>query len=161
MMVMMKPRTATLYALLLVAVLSLLYTIPAMGAGNKTENVFLPVDYVVEDPCSGEAIQLSGTQHLTIHTHTDKDGITRTTVNFNFQGVSGVGLTSGQLYQAQSNATSIEIQPTDLLQTYVTNFSLVEKGSGISFLFHQTVQIRIDENGEFELRAENIFSECK
>jgi len=160
-MVMMKPKTATLYALLLVAVLSLLHTIPATGAGNKTENVFLPVDFAVEDPCTGETIQLSGTQHLTIHTKTDNDGITRTTINFNFQGVSGIGLTSGQLYQAHSNATSIEIQPTDVLQTFVTNFSLVEKGAGISFLMHQTVQIRIDENGEEELIAQNIFSECK
>ena len=161
MMGMMKSRTATLYALLLVAVLSLLLTIPATGAGNRTENVFLPVDYVVEDPCSGETIQLSGTQHFAIHTNTDKDGITRTTVNFNFQGVSGIGLTSGGVYQAHSNATSIDFQPTDHLQTYVTSFSLVEKGSGISFLFRQTFHFWIDENGESQLRAENVFRECK
>ena len=134
---------------------------PAHAATSTITNIDGPVDWTVEDPCTGETVQLSGVSHVVVHRLVENDGTVRTTVHQNLAEVRGVGLTTGTSYRVHSNVTGIDVQPVDALLTYVTNFSLTSQGDAVNTIFHQTVQIRLQEGGGQILRVENIFAKCQ
>ena len=63
------------------------------------DNVTVPIDEVVIHPCTGEEIAFSGDAHIVFHVTVDDSGGVHGTAQSNLQGVSGVGLTSGDVYR--------------------------------------------------------------
>ncbi len=63
------------------------------------ENVSVPIHEVIIHPCTGEEIAFSGEAHFMFHVTVDDSGGVHGTSQSNLQGVSGVGLTSGDVYR--------------------------------------------------------------
>ncbi|HYP39919.1 MAG TPA: hypothetical protein VEX13_06125 [Chloroflexia bacterium] len=63
------------------------------------ENVTVPIHEVIIHPCTGEEIAFSGEAHVMFHVTVDASGGVHGTSQSNLQGVSGVGLTSGDVYR--------------------------------------------------------------
>jgi hypothetical protein len=81
----------------------LLGSVPVVpGSAQATtihENVTIPIQEVVIHPCTGEEIAFSGEAHFMFHVTVDASGGVHGTSQSNLQGVTGVGLTSGDLYR--------------------------------------------------------------
>jgi hypothetical protein len=77
----------------------------APGSAEATtihENVTVPIEGVTVHPCTGEEIAFSGDSHTVSHVTIDDSGGVHGTSHTNLQGVTGVGLVSGDVYRIQS-----------------------------------------------------------
>jgi hypothetical protein len=61
----------------------------------------------IYDVCTGEWIYLSGTEHMVIHgLYNPSTGTSTTIINSNYEGVSGVGETTGNTYRVVSTVAA-------------------------------------------------------
>ena len=77
----------------------------APGSAEATtihENIRVRIEGVTVHPCTGEAIAFSGDRHTISHVTIDDSGGVHGTSHTNLQGVTGVGLVSGDVYRIQS-----------------------------------------------------------
>jgi hypothetical protein len=124
---------------------------PALpGSAQATtihETVTVPIHEVIVHPCTaarpyGEEIAFSGEAHFMFHVTVDASGGVHGTSQSNLQGVSGVGLTSGEVYQLirQDGDTSNFTGAEDI--TGVQTNLVVGSGPDNNFIFqvieHQT-----------------------
>lgn len=127
---------------------------PPLWAATSTT---IPLDAIRSGDCTGEDVELSGTIHLVSQLQPDGSEVS----HFNFQGVSGVGLTSGTKYRA-SSVDHVRLAapfPSDI--TSVRSLRLISRGPEddllVRFLFHITV----NANGEVTAEVEDVTSKCK
>ncbi len=135
-------------------------------------NVFIPWESFVFVPCAngglGEDVHLTGTLHvLTTFVEDASDDIPgfHSQSQSQPQGVSGLGLVTGDTYRATGmlrsslNATA----PGSLAfeQTFVNNFQFIGLGQGNNFLIHQTFHLTRNANGDVSAFIENFTVECK
>jgi hypothetical protein len=139
---------------LAIALVWLILMSPPLWAATSTT---IPLDAIRSGDCTGEDVELSGTIHLVSQTQSDGSEVG----HFNFQGVSGVGLTSGTTYRA-SAVDHVRLGapfPSDIHS--VRSLRLISPGPEdnllIKFLFHITV----NANGEITAEVEDVNSECK
>src|SRR5919112_5060673 len=116
----------------------------------------IPLEGIRSGDCTGEDVELSGTIHLVSQLQPDGSEVG----HVNYQGVSGVGLTSGTTYRA-SSVDSFRLAapfPSDI--TSVRSLRLISPGPDddllVKFLFHITV----NANGEITAEVEDVDSEC-
>ena len=106
------------------------------------ENVTIPIQEVAIHPCTGEEIAFSGEAHFMFHVTVDASGGVHGTSQSNLQGVSGVGLTSGDVYRliGQDGDTSNFTGAEEI--TGVQNTRFVGPGPDnnftVQFVEHQT-----------------------
>ena len=133
-----------------------------------TENLKVPIDLTVFVPCAdegaGEFVELSGNLHTLTHVTEDSAGGVHLKVHFQPQGISGVGLTTGDSYRATGvtqehiNENSGGLPFTD---TFVNNFRIIGQGPGNNFLVHENFHITVNENGVVTAFVDNFSVECK
>lgn len=126
-----------------------------------------PVNILAFLPCAlggaGEFVQISGTVHALIHTTINGNNF-QSTMNFNPQGVIGVGLTTGDKYQGggvthiQSGGSFVNGQSTD---TFVNIFDFHVPGPGNNFTLHQTFHVTLNADGTATASVDNETIECK
>ncbi len=127
---------------------------PPLWAATSTT---IPLDAIRSGDCTGEDILLSGRIHLVSQLQSDGSEVG----HFNYQGVSGVGLTSGTTYRASTvdHFRLVAPFPSDI--TSVRSLRLISPGPEddllVRFLFHITV----NANGEITAEVENVNIECK
>jgi hypothetical protein len=134
-------------------------------AYTYTESAEYPFDAVLNVPCAnngvGEDIAISGTLRVVIHTTIDGSGGSHTTYHAASEGVTAVGLITGDTYQV-TGMTGHAINVTAGSEsTFVDSFNIVGPGPGNNFLFHQTVHVTINANGEVTVSHEDTRVECK
>jgi hypothetical protein len=120
----------------------------------------VPLEAIVFNNCTGdtgEEVKLSGTIHLVSQTQRDGSEVG----HFNWQNVSGVGLTSGTTYRA-STVDNFRLKapfPSDIHS--VRSLHLIGQGTEdnllIKFLFHITV----DANGEIRASIDDVSVKCR
>ena len=117
----------------------------APGSAEATtinENVIVPVNSVTVNPCTGEEIAYSGEAHFMFHITFDDAGGAHGTSRNNLQGVTGVGLVSGDVYRivGEAGGTSNFTGATEV--TTVQNTLFVGPGPDnnfrAQFIFHTT-----------------------
>jgi hypothetical protein len=93
-------KTVRLLSALLSALLLALALASAADAALAwpASNIRMPVHFLRSADCTGETVEISGTIHLLNQVEADGSLIG----HFNYQGVTGLGLTSGALYQAST-----------------------------------------------------------
>jgi len=147
----------------------------ALNSSNKlsakaevyTSNEKIPADLLIFIPCAnggaGEYVELSGFLHATTH-------VTVTGNNFHVkyhtqpQGISGVGQTTGDKYQAtgvtqeQYGGSFVNGQYED---TYVNNFKIIGQGTGNNYLIHESLHVTINANGTVTTLIDNFTADCK
>ena len=143
-------RKFALIALLIVApgLTNLAPRAPAQADG--AQNTIVPVHFTVFNPCAGEAVDLSGAAYLMAQVTTDTNGGTHVVTHFNYQGLSGTGLTSGKKYRLSDADQSVfnTLGPPPLEFTVVSTFELIGQGPGNNFLIHFTGHVTVNAKGE-------------
>jgi hypothetical protein len=150
---------------LVFAVLLLVVGVPVFA--EVTTNITVPFNSTVFIPCAnggvGEQVQLSGDLHILIST-TITDTTLHLTQHFQPQGVTGVGLVTGDKYQA-TGVTRTDMNtngtPFPFNTTLVNNFRIIGQGRGNNFLVHATVHTTVSANGDVTAEVNNTSTECK
>ena len=120
-------------------------------------SVFIPC----ADGGNGELVVFEGFLHsLTAETF-DRNGGVHIKTHFQPQGLTGVGLTTGEKYQA-TGVTQDQFN-AKLGQTYtlVNNFRIIGQGPGNNFLVHETYHFTINANGTVTVGHDNFTVDCK
>ena len=131
-----------------------------------TTNDFVPFAQPVLVPCAnggaGEVVLISGTLHIQNHI-TINDNRASIKVHFQPQGAGGVGLTTGDKY----NATGVT-QEHDSLPltngaaefTFINNFRIIGQGPDNNLQVHQTVHVTVNANGDVTTIVDNSTVDC-
>ena len=130
---------------------------------NNTVNLSLSVFI----PCAaggvGEIVDLSGPLH-TLVTFTVNGNNVSGYFHFQPQGISGIGETTGEKYQAtgvtaESLASSLQSAQANF--TSINNFRIIGQGTGNNFLVHETLHLTINANGTVTVLHDNFMIDCK
>jgi len=143
----------------------LLTGMPAYAAVVTNSSVPITLDVFV--PCAnggaGEMIEVSGFLHILSSTTVDKAGGIHVSEQFNPQGVTGVGLTTGDKYNATGltrddfSTTSSGAQQL----TFINRFDMVGQGPGNNFSVHETEHLTILPDGTVTVSFDNLSITCK
>src|SRR5918999_739679 len=152
-------RTITRFVLLALSGLAIalvwlsLMSSPLWAATSIT----IPLDGIRSGDCTGEDVQLSGTIHLVSQTQPDGSVVG----HFNYQNVSGVGLTSDTTYRA-STVDTVRLEapfPSDIHS--VGSFRLIGQGTNDNLLVNALFHITVDANGEVRASIEDLDTQCR
>jgi hypothetical protein len=157
----MKKTTATLIGALAVSLIAL---IPARAAVVVNEKIDL-TGFLVFVPCAdggaGELVEFEGNLHVLIAETADNKGGFHVKMHFQPQGLSGVGLSTGDSYQATGVTQDHLNLKAGVTYTYVNNFRMIGQGPGNNFLVHDTYHVTVNANGELTVEHINSSVECK
>lgn len=130
---------ASLAAVLLAAALS------SAGVVSNT-TVPIPPNRVLFDSCTGEGVLVTGEIHQVIVQTTDANGGTHTDMEFNVEGVSGIGLITGTQYRGIHTETHSSNSSDSGASEFTTviDIKLIAEGSASNLtirdvLIHTTV----------------------
>lgn len=161
-------KTLISYAFpLAVGILGTFHASLAMAA--VTSNVITPIETAAYVPCAnngtGEIIDLSGNLHALFVTNTSNSGNITLKYHFQPQGLSGVGRTTGAIYNAtgvtQATTTYDGITGYPFETTYVNNYRLIGQGSAANYSVHSTFHVTINANGTVTAIVDNTTVNCK
>jgi hypothetical protein len=113
----------------------------------------MPLDFIRSADCTGELVEISGMIHFVNQTRADGSVIG----HFNYQNVTGLGLTSGHTYQT-SAVDHIQLGGSDV--TSVANFYLISRGSGSNLLVQVLYHITINGNGDVTVSIDDLNTQC-
>ena len=141
--------------------------IRAAATTTKT-NEIVPIGIAVFVPCAngglGEVVQAAGYLHINTHT-TINDNRVHVKTHSNPQGVTGVGLTTGDKYQGTgvtqdtNNFDAVDGFPFTF--TFVNNFRFIGQGRGNNYTVHENFHVTVNANGETTTVVDNFKAECK
>jgi hypothetical protein len=138
---------------------------PALAAVTTNESV--PFNLTVFVPCAnggaGESVVLSGSLHV-LATATINGNNVSSSTHTQPQGVSGLGLTTGDKYRATGVTrydTNFDNVDFPIVTTYVNNFRIIGQGPGNNFTVHQTIHMTINANGDVTADVDNYKIDCK
>jgi hypothetical protein len=98
---------------------------------------------------------------MVVHTTLDGSGGFHSLVEDNPQGVSGIGLTTGQLYQATGVTLAQFNGKVGAESTFVNNFRVISRGPGSNFLVHANIHGTLNANGELTAFVDHVSIECQ
>ena len=129
------------------------------------ENDSVPFNLTLSIPCAnngaGEDVILTGYLHALISVTANKAGGFHVKTHFQPQGVKGIGLITGDSY----NATGVTQDEFNVAagyeETFVNNFRIIGQKSGNNFLVHEVIHITINANGVVTASIDNFSADCK
>ncbi len=136
---------------------------PASAAAQSTTT---PFEAVIPDPCTGEDVLVSGSVHMVGEVHQDAHGGYHINGHYNFQGISGVGLSTGTAYHWTGGARiAVHYGCGDLCsppfeQTSGSNFELVGQGATPNEQVHALTHITVNANGVLTAEVQAFRMEC-
>ncbi len=106
-------------------------------------------------------MKLSGDLHTLLrYTESARGGI-HVASHFQPQGISGVGETTGDKYQA-TGVTQDEFNATvGVEETFVNNFRIIGQGSGNNYLVHSVFHITFNANGSITAFVDRLSVDCR
>jgi hypothetical protein len=122
--------------------MALLTAVSAGARADVATDESIPVSFTLADPCTGELIAFSGNIHVTSSTTTNSSGGIVVSQHINYQGVSGVGLISGDYrLTGTENDKTLLTNGADVV-TQEDSFNIISEGSSpnslMKTLFHVT-----------------------
>jgi hypothetical protein len=153
-------------SLIISAFAALLLTgMPAYAA--VVTNSSIPITLTVFVPCAnggaGEFIEVSGFLHVLSSLTVDKNGGFHISEHFNPQGVTGLGLTTGDKYNG-TGVTRDDFSATSsgVVQfTFINRFDMVGQGPGNNFSVHETAHTTVLPDGTVTVSFDNFSATCK
>ena len=140
---------------------------PTFAALASTTSDVFPVEIAQFVPCAnggtGEIVVVSGNLHQVLTTVISENGNITVRGHFQPQGISGVGLTTGDKYQATGVTQFSETfgAPFPVTSTFVNNFRFIGTGAGNNLLIHEVAHLTIDANGVVRVDVDNFSQECR
>ena len=160
----LRYKLSLLVVIMLMAALML--PTSAQAAVEVNESIDL-TDFQVFVPCAnggaGEVISLDGPLHILITFTINGKNVSGKT-HFQPQGLSGVGLDTGDKYQATGvtqDRFKASLQNGQFNATFVNNFRMIGQGPGNNFLVHENFHVTVNANGEVTADVGNFRIECK
>jgi hypothetical protein len=158
-----KPVTSLLIALAMMLASGVAWV--EARATVFTDNVRVPFETIVFVPCAaggiGEEVYLSGSLHLLFRTTFDNRGGFHSKFHAQPQGLSGIGLTTGDKYQGTGVTQDNFNGRVGSTYTFVNNFWIIGQGSGNNLQIHENLHITVNANGEVTVFVDNFRVECK
>ncbi len=154
-------RLLLLPAALLVVATS--FPAPAPALAQTTVNITLSVPAtVIQNPCSPEAVVLSGDLHLVIHVTEDNRGGYHMEVETNTEGLSGTGLTTGVSYRASETTGDSWYAgvPFPSVYTSTKDTELLSQGDTDNFLMHFDLHVTVNADGVLSALVDNLRAGC-
>lgn len=138
---------------------------PMPACQDTTTCVNQPLDRIVANPCTGEPVHVTGTQHVTEQATLSSSGMLRITTYENFQATSGIGMIFGALYNVDEEVHSFDrfVPATDSLEIVLDdhhNVISTQPAQAPNFLMHSRIRVVITESG-VEVKLEDIDAECR
>jgi hypothetical protein len=144
---------STIFGLSLIASL-FLHVSPASALGATSTD--LPLYFLRSADCTGEIVEISGTIHMVNQIQADGSVMG----NFNYLNVSGVGLTSGNTYQANAVDHVRLSAPFPSSITSVRSFLLISRGSSSNLLVTILYHVTVNANGEVTISIDDLNTQC-
>ncbi len=146
-------------------IIALLMSGPVLG--EVVTNAEFPFTLSVFVPCAaggaGEVISMSGNLHVLFSVTVNGNNV-HFQSHFQPQGISGVGLTTGEKYQATGVTrfdTNADVVDFPLNFTFVNNFRMIGQGPGNNLLVHENLHVTINADGTVTAFHDNFSVECK
>ena len=136
------------------------------SAITLNSNVSIPIELLVFVPCAaggvGEVIDVSGPLHVLQTLTISNSGNVSDLFHFQPQGISGVGLSTGDKYQA-TGITQFKDHFNGLpfSSSFINNFYMIGQGPGNNFKVHETFHFTVNANGDLTAFVDNFFVTCK
>ena len=137
------------------------------AAATFTASVKIPINIDVFIPCAdggaGEVVFLSGNLHDMFHITVNDNRFTVSVVS-NPQGVSGVGLTTGDEYHGTGVGRFTQTGSFvngQLSFTSVNSFKIIGQGRGNNLLIQANFHITFNADGEVTVVVDNFSGECR
>ena len=136
-------------------------------ANATTSNLTIPIDLTIFAPCAndgaGEFVHITGGVHIVDHITVNDNHVTLRQHN-QAQGISGVGLTTGDLYhetgKTESTAT-FQLDGTQNESTFINRVRLVGQGPNNNFVLQKHDHATINNNGEITSNHTSFSVECQ
>ena len=140
---------------------------PSLAATATTTSERIDNSFLGHVPCAnggaGENVEFSGTLHVTEHRSISNSGHMVIHFTFNPQGITGVGLVTGDTYRSVGQTGLIVRwragQPFS--NTYSNNFLVIGPGKGNNFLVHELIQVASNAHGDVTAEVVKIEILCK
>ena len=140
---------------------------PELAAIVSTFNEVVPIDITTFVPCAnggaGEFVQAVGRLHQVFTTVINANGTVTVRSHNQPQGLTGVGLTTGDKYQATGVTQSTDQvgAPFPAVSTFINNFRFIGAGSNNNLLIHEEGHLTINANGTLTVFVDHISEECR
>jgi len=140
---------------------------PTLAALVSTTNEVVPVDITTFVPCAnggaGEFVEAVGRLHQVFTTVVNANGTVTVRSHFQPQGLTGVGLTTGDKYQATGVTQSTDQvgAPFPVVSTFINNFRFIGTGPNNNLLIHEEVHLTINANGVLTVFVDHLSEECR
>ena len=140
----------------LLPVLILMLSIASPASALRATSTDMPLHFIRSADCSAEEVEISGTIHMLNQTQADGSVIG----HFNYQNVSGIGLSSGNTYRA-SAVNQVQLKapfPSSIASSQ--SFQLISRGSDSNLLVHVLYHITVNANGEVTASIDDLRMQC-
>jgi hypothetical protein len=137
---------------------------PAQAQTNGAVSERFPIDQVIDgSACAGEDILVEGTLHTVNHFTLQDDGTYHVNSHFNFAGVKGVGLTSGDNYVVSASEVIVEnrVQSGQIVGGIVDVTLVIGKGQLDNQVALALFHYIIDAEGNFKVDTVNFHFKCQ
>ena len=140
---------------------------PDLAAGVSETNDVDISDITTFVPCAnggaGELVQAVGRLHQVFTLVINANGSLTVKGHFQPQGLTGVGLTTGDKYQATGVTQQIDHFGAGfpIISTFINNFRFIGAGPGNNLLFHEESHVTINANGVITALVDHISLECR
>ena len=124
----------------------------ALGATSDQ----MPIYFLRSADCTGEVVEISGTIHVVNQIQADGSVMG----HFNYQDVTGLGLTSGDTYRVSAVDNIRLSAPFPSSITSVQSFHLISRGSGGNLLVQVSYHITVNGNGQVQAFIEELSMQC-
>jgi hypothetical protein len=132
------------------------------GFTSFTVSESVPLETMAFGDCSGEMVELSGSVHFLYHMTQSANGGYNFRYQSNFQGVSGVGLTTGTSYRAMETfSDAYHSNSLQFNETVHQRVKLVAQGSADDLAVNFTFHITANATGEITAVFDRFSFDCR
>ena len=141
----------------------------ASGSLAYTDHVSLtvPSQFAIQDRCAGgrfgEIIVFQGDQHLTFTETSTANGHLSTKLQWNAEGITGIGQYTGFTYRATgvTQDHTVSGAPLPYSETMINNNHIIGQGQATNMDLHETVHITVNANGDVTAYVTDYNFDCK
>lgn len=137
---------------------------PSFAEAFTTTLVF-PLDFITPNPCTGEALHVTGEQHFKSHETVQPDGTFNFEITTNTQGTQAEAIATGVRYVVKEVITEkLQDIPPGTTATLTHQLHMIRSGEALvddDFMLHVLFHFTINANGvvtvvNFDFRAECV-----
>lgn len=138
-----------------------LLLVPTSSAFANAETATAPIAALVNDPCTGELVAVTGTDHIVFDTYTDNQGGIHARIQHHSADLNGVGVTTQLNYNGSLDSTlATDVGPAPTQTHLDTSVMLIAQGSVDNFIFSYLLHVTVNANGEVTSTVDNPTTRC-